>query len=209
MENFSSIVQLQDVSLRYGRNLLFSGLSFVLQPGAKVLLSTQSGGGKSSLLEMLMGFRQPDSGQIIMFDQLLSEKTIDSIRKQIAYLPQEPPAPDIKLTDFLQEIFSYRVHQKVNFDTTSLTSLIGQFFDKRDILHEKLNHFSVGERKRVYLIIALLLNRKLLLLDEPMAGLDEKNRDLVAEILISYRGSIIMASHEQTEKLQYWQELSL
>jgi len=166
---------------------VFSGLDLFIPYGKVTCLMGKSGCGKTTLLKMLLGFETPDSG------------SIEGVPEKAAVVFQE---------DRLAEDFSVLANVLLPFDRLSreeqerlekkaleLLARVGL----REEANKKVRLLSGGMKRRVAIVRALMPESDLLILDEPLKGLDEKNRNTMIEVLRSYGKTILMVTHDPEE----------
>lgn len=195
----SFILRCSDVSLSYDGRTVLSGLDFQLGSGDYLCVVGENGSGKSTLVRAVLGLKEPDTGKI-SFGEGLS-------RRDIGYLPQQHAASGIA-ADFpanVREIvlsgcigrhgmfFSYSAADKKRADESCERLGIS------DLKTRSWKQLSGGQRQRVLLARALCAADRLLLLDEPVAGLDPLvTAELYGHIKkLNKEGmTIIMVSHD-------------
>jgi putative ABC transport system ATP-binding protein len=192
------IFSLHNVGVVFNEQLLFAPLSFEVSKGEKVAISGNSGKGKSTLFNLLLGFEQRFTGEILYEDKPLTPTVIQQFRMQVGWLPQELSfLSTLTVREFIFAPFEYHVN-KANRPTVEE---IEQWFDafdlKTDLLNHSLNAISGGEKQRLGLITVLLLKRSILLLDEPVSALDVTTKQKVIERLFSDKNlTILSSSHD-------------
>ncbi len=193
------MLEIQDLELRLGPKLLFQHFSFSLSHGEKVALTGKSGSGKSSLLECILGFHNPVSGRIFIQGKELDFRSAWTLRKLIGYVPQEPDLGDDTARDFIQKPFAYRANRDLVWDEARLQTLCQAFHLEPGLLTQSSKKLSGGEKQRIALISALLLDRKLYLLDEITSALDQDSRAAVMEYLAGQKSlSALIVAHDRT-----------
>ncbi|HET7620082.1 MAG TPA: ATP-binding cassette domain-containing protein [Gemmatimonadaceae bacterium] len=183
-----------DVSLRQG--------AFTLQVRHQVesralALVGPSGAGKTTLLETIAGLRKPDAGEIVVGDRVLfsSARSIDvpSRLRRIGYLPQ-----DALLFPHLN--VRRNILYGAGHDSRLALERVLEVLEIEDLLHRRVGGLSGGERQRIALARALMAAPALLLLDEPLAALDDPLRWRIIPYLERIRHElalpIIVASHD-------------
>src|SRR5246500_186194 len=204
-----ALLTLTNAHLAFGHVALLDGADFALETAERVALIGRNGTGKSSMLKILAGLDKPDDGLL---------QVERGLRR--TYVPQEPLfAPGISVFDAVSDGVGearaarekFENHDGIDHDEmdrlqTRLEALGGWDWERRvdetlhrldldpQVLVEKL---SGGVRKRVALAQALVATPDVLLLDEPTNHLDLDAIDWLGGLLRSYRGSLILISHDR------------
>lgn len=172
-----NIINIEHICKIYGEKTIFEDASFGIQKGDKIGVVGINGTGKSTLLKMIAGEEVPDEGQIVRQNGL-----------KIAYVPQNPIFPkESTIRSFALKEASEEAW-KVESNLTELK--ITQF-------DEKIEHLSGGQKRRVVLAKILATEFDVLLLDEPTNHLDETMIEWLEEYLRSYRGTVVMVTHDR------------
>ena len=172
-----NIINIEHISKIYGEKTIFDDASFGIQEGYKIGIVGINGAGKSTLLKMIAEKENPDSGQIIRQNGL-----------KIAYVPQNPVFPEDA------DIRSYAFDRGDGEDwkvESCLTELGIREYDM------PISHLSGGQKRRVVLAKVLAQDFDVLLLDEPTNHLDGSMIAWLEEYLRSYRGTVIMVTHDR------------
>jgi len=189
------MIEIKHLTWESKENFIFKDFNLKVLENEKILLSSQSGKGKTSLLRFIMGFQKYNSGEIYIDNLELNPKNIDSIRKNIAYVSQDVELKKGIVSHIIDEIFSYS--NNGNFNRNKFLDLLHYFNLKEDILNKNTITLSGGEKQRVGLIISLLLDRKLYLLDEVSASLDYEMKKKVEEYILEMPKTVILVSHDK------------
>lgn len=198
-------VQFNDVSFSYksGSNALKRS-SFELEAGKSYALVGHSGAGKSTIVKMLLRMYDPTSGSIKIDDQDLRDVTLESLRKSIAYVPQDPALfhrsiadniryarPKASMAEVIAAAKQAQCHGFVSKLEKGYDSVVG----------ERGAKLSGGERQRVAIARAILKDAPILLLDEATSSLDSDSEHEVQkalEAVMKNRTSIIIAHRLST-----------
>ena len=187
------LIEATDLCLQFGERQVLNKVSLTLHRGEIVTLIGPNGAGKTSLVRVVLGLQAASSG-VLMREPSLS----------IGYMPQklhiEPSLP-LTVQRFLQLALSYRLrrgdkrtreHEAI-LDSLRLTGI-------EQLLHSPMHSLSGGETQRVLLARALLRNPTLLVLDEPVQGVDvagqSKLYQLIADIRDQRGCGVLMVSHD-------------
>ncbi len=163
-------------------------------------LSGPSGSGKTSLLESIAGIRTPDRGEIRVGNRTLfsSERRINlpARDRHIGYVPQDALLfPNLDVRGNI--LYGARGAQGVDFDGLLAMLDLGQLIDRRTAM------LSGGERQRVAIARALMTRPSILLLDEPLAGVDRERRDVILPYVLRIRRELqvplIYVTHDRDE----------
>jgi iron complex transport system ATP-binding protein len=190
------------VGAGYGSRSALSDVDLELRGGEVVVLLGENGSGKSTLLKLLAGLVPPSTGEVLLDGRPLHRLSRGEAARSVGYLPQsfEPFFPS---TAFEMVLLGRTAHLGVLGTPGPLDRAAARrarevtdtaAFEERDV-----REMSGGERQRVFLARALAGETKVLLLDEPTAGLDPRHRFLVVRVLrdLAARGAlVVLATHE-------------
>jgi putative ABC transport system ATP-binding protein len=184
--------------VRFGETTPIRDLSFQVERGERVVITGESGRGKSTLLKCLLGLTIPESGEILVDGTPLNGETVWSLRRLIAYLPQEPELGEGTLQQWLEHPFTFKANAHLKGNLSKIPELLNSLLLPSSLLDADVATLSGGEKQRAALIAALLLDREVLLLDEPSSALDDKSGLEVVSLLNSLENKTIIAvSHDE------------
>ncbi len=175
----------QDLSLAFDAGTLLEDFSLEVSAGQKILMTGPSGSGKSTLLKCFLGLAVPKSGSIAVAGQPLTPATVWSLRRRIAYVTQEPDLGRGTARQVVERPFHYRANAHLLNNLDRLNELMDMFGLGGDLLDKNVSRLSGGEKQRIALIVAIMLDRPILLLDEPTSALDVASRRILSEYLQS------------------------
>lgn len=190
------MLKLENINKTFGQADLFSHFNLHIKEHDKVLLIAPSGSGKTTLLRLILGFEHPDKGTIYFNDLELNKDSIKSIRSSISYVSQDSDLPVGNLLELLETIFNYKVNRHITNYIILFNNLASIFHLSKDILTKNVQDLSGGERQRVALIIAFILNRPFIILDEITSGLDYKLKCIIRDYVLSQNKTILIVSHD-------------
>lgn len=176
------LLSAQNISKTYMERKVLDNVSFFLNEGDKVGIIGINGTGKSTLLKILAGAEEPDSGEVVRTNGI-----------RISYLPQIPEFDDhgSVISQVLAHLPNDLRHTK-EFEARSILDKFGMSDCDRDI-----SSLSGGEKRRAGIASALVQPSDVLLLDEPTNHIDNETARMFEELLMKYRGAIVMVTHDR------------
>lgn len=164
------MIEVTSLSRYYGDFAALSDVSFSAEKGQIVGLLGLNGAGKSTTLKILAGLIPPSKGTVVIDGLDLSQHP-DTLRSAIGYLPENPPLyTDMRVSEFIMHIGRLKGASKEQI--TSRLPEVLQLTQLTDRAQQVIGTLSHGYRKRVGIAQALIHNPKLVILDEPISGLD-------------------------------------
>lgn len=179
----SAAVNLDAVTFAYnGGEPALENVSLQVQPGETVALVGPSGGGKSTLFKLLLGYYLPEAGAISVLGRGLNQYTLRELRERIAYVPQ------------ISYLFSGTIAENISFgkpgaskeeiEAAAKAAYAHDFISQlpqgyETLVGERGSHLSGGQRQRIAIARAILRNAPLLLLDEATSSLDTESEEQV------------------------------
>jgi len=198
----SAIVEANELSCFYGIVLGLNNVSFEIQPGITGLVGP-NGAGKSTLIKLITGQLSPSSGELRVFDQVPLNNP--DLLSRIGYCPErEQVSKELKPLDWLRGLASisgvpWKNTKAVAQKALSRAQLDPQHWEKR------LGTYSKGMKQRVKLAQAIMHDPDLIVLDEPMNGLDPNGRSEFCDILrdLHHQGKSILVSSHILHELEF------
>lgn len=196
------IIKLTDVSVSFDNKNVIRNFSFEINDKDKISIMGDSGSGKSTLLNIILGIIRPNKGKVFYKGEEVNRFNVENLRNNIAWLPQNVNIAFESVDDFIKQPFSYKRNKEITPKKDHVNFLIQRFLLDKNIVSRKMSDISVGEKQRLLIIRALLLNRPILLFDEPTASLDRKSKKEICNYLFDELDlTIISVSHDN-----YWIE---
>ena len=190
-------VEIETVCFSYGNTHVLKKIAVTIEHGEYIAIIGPNGGGKSTFLNLIMGFLKPNSGKVYLFG-----KNPVSMRKRLGYVPQML---------HYDRRFPITVEEMVLMGEISKHSLFGKYpegsqdrcrevLEKIDLLDQistPIHALSGGQMQRALIARALITDPDILLLDEPTASIDKETEQKLLELLISFKGkkTILMVTH--------------
>ena len=194
------MLHINNACIAFGTEVLFSGFEMKLEKGETACIVGQSGCGKTSLLNAVMGFVPLYEGTIKVGGTLLDKSTIDLVRRQIAWIPQELALPFEWVKDMVTLPFELKVNRSVPFSEERLYACFDELGLEHELYFKRVNEVSGGQRQRIMLAVAALLNKPLIVIDEPTSALDTGSTDKVLAFFRrqAEKGAAVLAvSHDK------------
>jgi len=199
--DFSGQLTFESVSFQYTQNPVLAGISFRLDPGHHYAIIGSNGAGKSTIINLMLGFYKPQKGVIKAEGELFENIDLKSYRKQIGVVTQHPPLiPGSIRKNILYGNHLATENQLIEVSTLSLADdFIRRLPEKYDTqIGEGGVLLSGGERQKIAIARALLRKPGLLILDEPTNHLDAPAvKDIMNNLkLLDYNPTILIISHD-------------
>lgn len=197
------MLSFDNISLTIDDKTFIQPVSGEILANQLIVLTGNSGSGKSLLLRLFSSLLQPSTGQIFWQKQTISQLSPTLWRQQIAFVQQHSELIDGTVLDNLALPFSLKYYQNQHFNPDFHYPLLAQLGKSPDFLHQASQNLSGGERQIVNLLRYLQLQPKLLLLDEPTSALDSDTAKQFVALLINWQqssqNSIVWISHDSLQ----------
>ena len=150
-------------------------------------------------MQIILGFSQVNSGKIFFQKNEINKKNIWDIRKEISYVPQNIRFKQLKIKEIINNIFNLKHNNTISNWQVKLPELLYFYELNEDVQEKNWNDLSGGEKQRVSLIIAVLLERKIFFLDEVTSALDANLKKKTIDFFLKKEDStILVISHDKT-----------
>ena len=179
------VIDLEKVSCRFGQRSLFEDITISLQAGERLGIVGRNGLGKSSLLKIILGLQEPESGVVKI-----------GTRTEINFIDQERLQLDEEKSVF-EEVGEGTETVRLGDQLLGLRSYLRRFLFTDERINTKISQLSGGEKSRIMLAKILKRGGNVLILDEPTNDLDLNTLRLLEEALIGFSGSSIVVSHDR------------
>lgn len=175
-----NVIETKELCKRYGKNLVVDHVNLHVPEGSIYGFVGENGSGKTTIMRLLMGLANPTSGDYSLFDISSKDSQIYKIRNQISAIVE---APSLVPTMTAKQNLEYACLYYGVKDFSIIDKVLKQV-GLGDTNKKKVKNFSLGMKQRLGIAVLLLNNPKLLLLDEPMNGLDPQGIAELRELII-------------------------
>jgi ABC-type branched-subunit amino acid transport system ATPase component len=199
-EQSTAVLQVDNVTGGYGKSAIVQEVSIQAQAGQVVTIVGPNGAGKSTFLKLIAGVMAPTSGSVVVEGQQLARLPANRVaRMGLAYVPQEQNVfPTLTIRDNL-EMGGFILHGDL---TERINRIFDLFADLKTAERKKAGQLSGGQRNMLAMARALMLDPKVLLLDEPTAGLSPIYTDVVWQKVreIAKTGTAVVVVEQNVER---------
>ncbi len=187
-------ITINGLTKSYGEQLAVNNISFSLKKGEIVGFIGPNGSGKSTTMKSICGILTPDSGEIVIGDEQITDSKTISIKKHIGYLPENNPLYyEMYISEYLK--YTGKIYQIKNLDQRieEIIKLTGLTPER----HKKIAQLSKGYKQRVGLAQALIHDPEILILDEPTTGLDPNQLVEIRSLIKSFskNKAVLLSTH--------------
>jgi zinc transport system ATP-binding protein len=189
----SSILSAENLSFKYGEETVLENLNFQFIDPSFCVLTGPNGAGKTTLIRIITGIEKNYSGALEVFG-VPANKFVN--KGELAYLPQRLNQTSLSLPTTVNDILNSNLFK--TDDIEWVENIINKL-NIKELNNKLISQLSVGQRQRVWLARSLIAKPKLIILDEPVSGVDNINQAEFYEILenlFNLNISIILVSHE-------------
>ena len=195
---FNHNVKLKNIGFDYQNKIVFSSINLIINKGERVAFVGESGTGKSTLADLIIGLHQPSQGEIVIDGKTLNNANLQSWRSKVGYIPQQVYLFDGTIEDnvifgrVLDQILLKRVLRQAN---------IFDFLQTKQGVHTLVGEggmqLSGGQKQRIAIARALYGQPEVLLLDEATSALDEETEQKIMDEIykISREKTLIIIAH--------------
>ena len=190
------MISLKNITKSFGGFVAVKNLSIEITEGEIYGLLGSNGAGKSTTINVLLGFLEPDNGEAFI-DGINVTKHADNARKKIGYISE-----NVNLYPYLTGLENLNYFCKISgddYDDEALSKILNNCGLDSDAIYKKVGSYSKGMRQKVGIAIAFAKKAKVLLLDEPASGLDPLASTELSTTLksLAEKGTaVLMASHD-------------
>jgi len=190
-------VEVSHITKTYGNRAVVNDVSFTVNPGEILGLIGPNGAGKTTTIRMMMDIIQPDSGDI----KILGEKLTETSKNSIGYLPEERGL--YKKLNVVDSVVYFATLKGMDKEVARRRA--DDLLKRVEMLphkNKKIEELSRGMGQIIQVIVTVIHDPKLIILDEPTAGLDPLNAQLLKDMMLELRNqgkTVIMSTHRMNE----------
>jgi phospholipid/cholesterol/gamma-HCH transport system ATP-binding protein len=189
-DRLSPAIELKNVVKYYGEARILNNVSFTVRRGETKIILGGSGSGKSTILKLIIGLEKPDDGEIWIDGEEISrlrERELTRVRQKIGMVFQEGALFDsLSVADNV----AYRLHEQGDLEEEEVLAVVARmlgFVELEDAIDKMPSELSGGMRRRAAIARALVGSPRIMLYDEPTAGLDPLTARTINELVIKLR----------------------
>ena len=189
------MLRIENLSKNYGEVEAVKSISFSLDDGEIVGFLGANGAGKSTTLKMITGYLTPSEGNVFLDEKNILDHSLD-IQEQIGYLPElNPLYSEMKVHEYLKFHAEVR-HIKDDEFNNALTRVVSEC-GLQGVVHRTIGNCSKGYKQRIGLAAAMIHDPRILILDEPVTGLDPNQIVEIRELIkkLGKEKLVLMSSH--------------
>lgn len=195
MANMGATIKATGLTRNYGHNRAVDGVNLTLHKGDVLGLLGANGAGKSTTLRMLTGALAADAGHIEICGHDLREQPVRA-KQHLGYLPERPPLyPELTVNEYLR--FCARLHGIPRRQRRTTIAQARNDCELNAVANRLLGHVSTGYQQRVGIAQAIIHRPDIIILDEPVAGLDPQQIRQIRALItgLADNHSVIVSSH--------------
>ena len=191
------VIEAQNVDYKYPDGYrAIKNISLYVKEGEKLGIIGANGAGKSTMLKLLIGILSAESGKIIINDILINKKNLKEIRKNVGFVFQESDNQLFMNTVYDDIVFGLRSSKESEENIKLKVNTIIEKFQIEKLINKQIYKLSGGEKKIVSIAGIMIMNPKIILMDEVTSSLDPKSRRIVINLIKDLKETIVIASHD-------------
>jgi zinc transport system ATP-binding protein len=197
------VIEIKNLNFKYDRASVLININLELEQNGFYVFLGPNGGGKTSLIKLIMGLESPSKGSIKVFGQNPKQRPC-----KFGYIPQKlnfDPIFPLSVFEFIQQglLSDLPWHGRWGADTKKKTADILEQFDLTELKDAPIGDLSGGQMQRAAIARALISDPEFLILDEPLSGLDHQSAKYIISLIDQMKGkkTIILITHVITHLL--------
>ena len=198
------MIIINNLNISFEDEVVHHNFSLSVKRGEKLAITGESGRGKTTLLNVLVGFIPHYEGEVVVDKIVLSPKTVCKIRERVAWLPQDTSLNLESVKELFFAPFKFALNREKTPTKEQVTNIFDAFDLSEELLSKNVKEISGGQKQRVILASCMLLNKPLLLIDEPTSALDVAVKRKITDYILEQKElTVIAVTHDD-----YWIEKS-
>jgi len=201
----NKIVDIKDLTFSYSKDIVLKDINLVIEQGDFLAIIGPNGGGKSTLLKLILGLQKPKKGEIILYED---SKSIDL--SNIGYVPQNTNINTNFPIKVMEVVLMGHIYDKkplFGYGKDEIACGMGALrqVGMQEYANSKIGSLSGGQRQRVMIARALCTHPKILILDEPTSSIDVEGQRQIYDLLklLNKTITIVVVSHDISIILNY------
>jgi osmoprotectant transport system ATP-binding protein len=207
------VLVVEGIAKSFGASVALAPTTLAFDTGRTTVLIGPSGCGKTTLLRLLLGLIEPDSGRVVVDGQQLTPANVEAVRHRIGYVIQEGGLFAHLTAAGNAALLARHLRREDAWIASRLRELAELVRLPTDLMDRFPGNLSGGQRQRVALMRALMLDPPILLMDEPLAALDSMTRhqlqEELKEIFARLRKTVVLVTHDMHEAVHFAQRIVL
>lgn len=198
---YEKLIVCSEIFKKFGKVEIFENMNIAIESNQIIGLIGENGSGKTSFIKLISGMLLPDKGSIFLFDkEIKSEKDIIALKDKISILGDANRSLYWNLSGMDNLYYFWTVKTGLNKKNGSmLINELVEKFNMSSFINKKVESYSKGMKQRLLLVVALLGYPRLLIMDEPLNGLDYENtiilKNYINEFVKIENGTVLLTSH--------------
>ncbi|HKJ31042.1 MAG TPA: ABC transporter ATP-binding protein [Balneolales bacterium] len=197
------MLEFKNIDLRFGEELVLHHFNMTIKEHDKTVIRGSSGIGKSTIINLILGFIKADAGQIYWKGALVTDDTIQNVRASVAWLPQEFMFGTGSVEDIIKFPFQFSRNKDLEHNGDKIVRILNSLHLDQSLLSKKYDDISEGQKQRVGLALCLLLERSFILLDEPTSSLDPDSRKCVIDLFLNNEDFTVLSTSHDPEWIKH------
>lgn len=189
-------VEIHTISKAYGSTKAAKNINLSIPQGSLFALIGPNGAGKSTMMKMIVGLLRQDKGTIHIFNEDTINNSIQA-KSLLSYISDDPTPYDyLSGLEFIE--LTARLRGLILNDALAISKKLIKQFGLEKIIRQPVSQYSRGSKQKVAFIAAMISNPQLLIIDEPIVGLDPGSIDIFGNELLTYvkkGGTVLLATH--------------
>lgn len=200
MQYQDKYIELKDITLTFDNRTILKGVNLTLNRGDFMLVVGANGGGKTSLIRVMLGLQKPTSGEVLYYDKNFQYTTL--AQERVGYLPQKNSL-DLRFPISVREVVESGLMQEKNLTNSEVKERVDEMLSAMQLTvlqSRPIGEVSGGQFQRALFARAIISNPALLVLDEPTSYLDNFFTQKLYAILqqLSPSTTIVVVTHDNT-----------